>query len=130
MRKLDPDQRYIVDVFVRYARMLKLAKDGYCNFPTPPLLIIEGDAGSGKSELIRILSQTVEQELRKGGDNPDMPYLLRASYTGEAASNIKGQTLTSLFNLNFVNKQPLKGLESRLRDKKRATRKFNAKHCR
>ena len=53
IRKLDPDQTYILDLFVKYARCYKMAKGGFCMFPTPPLLVIEGDAGSGKSELIK-----------------------------------------------------------------------------
>ena len=89
---------------MKYARTLKLAKNGFCTFPTPPLLVVEGDAGSGKSELIKNLCPVLEKEFRQAGDDPEQPYILKGSFTGEAACNIKGQTLTSLFNLGFGNK--------------------------
>ena len=59
----------------------------------------------------------MEKEFSEAGDDPDHPYILRGSFTGEAASNIKGQTLTSLFNLGFGNK--LGGMSDMVRDKKR-----------
>ncbi|HIL27520.1 MAG TPA: hypothetical protein EYG21_09105 [Nitrospinaceae bacterium] len=115
--KLDPDQRFVLDLFVKYARDLKLAEKGYGPFPPPPLLVIEGNAGSGKSELIHNLCMVLEKEFRQAGDNPENPYILKGSFTGEAACNIKGQTLTSLFNLGFGNK--LSPMSDSLRDKKR-----------
>ena len=45
------------------------------------------------------------------------PYILKGSFTGEAANNIKGQTLTSLFNLSFGNK--LSPMSDCLQDKTR-----------
>ena len=115
--KLDPDQRYIIDEYIKYARTSRLAENGFCTFPDPHLLVVEGDGGSGKSELIRTLCQVMEKEFRRAGDDPDHPYLLRGSFTGEAATNIQGQTLTSLFNLSFGNK--LSPLADRIRDNKR-----------
>ena len=41
--------------------------------------------------------------LRKPGDNPEQPYIIRAAFTGTAASNIDGQTLNSAFNFPFGN---------------------------
>ena len=117
IRKLDPDQRFILDNYVKYARCLKMADQGFCRYPTPPLLVIEGDAGSGKSELIRLLCHVMEKEFRTAGQDPDHPCLLKGSFTGEAATNIKGQTLTSLFNLSFGNK--LSAMSDIMRDKKR-----------
>ena len=57
LRKLDPDQRYVVDRFTKYARQFRLAEDKFCTYPGPPLLIVEEDTGSGKSEVIKILCQ-------------------------------------------------------------------------
>ena len=75
------------------------------SFPVPLLHVVEGDAGSGKSELIKQLSHVMDKEFMKPGDDPEeQPYVLRGAFTGEAANNIKGQTLTSLFNLSFGNK--------------------------
>ena len=31
-RKLDPDQQYVADLYVKYARTLKLAQKGFCTF--------------------------------------------------------------------------------------------------
>ena len=74
-------------------------------YPTAPLLVIEGDAGSGKSVLIQKWMHVLDKEFRKAGDDPEVcPYVLKGAFTGEAACNIKGQTLTSLFNLSFGNK--------------------------
>ena len=101
---------------MKYARDLKLAGEGFREFPSPPLLVIEGQAGSGKSMLIDELCIVVEKEFRKAGDNPEHPYVLKGSFTGEAACNIKGQTLTSLFNLGFGNK--LSPMSDSLRTKK------------
>ena len=117
IRKLDPDQRYVLDHFIKYARTSQLAENGFCPFPSPPNIVIEGDGGSGKSKLIETLCQVLEKEFRRAGDDPEQPYILKGSFTGEAASNIKGLTLTSLFNLGFGNK--LSAMSDKMREKKR-----------
>ena len=101
---MDADQRYILDLYVKYARLLKLTKNKFCPFPKPPRLIVERDAGAGKSELIRDWCQVMDKEFRTAGNDPEQPYVLKGSFTGEAAKNIQGQTLTSLFSLSFGNK--------------------------
>ena len=58
-----------------------MAKEGLCNLPTPPLLVIEDDAGSGRYELIKILCHVLEKESRTAGDDPDQPYILKGSFT-------------------------------------------------
>ena len=58
----------------------------------------------------------MQKEFTRAGDDPEQPYILKGSFTGEAANNIKGQTLTSLFNLSFGNK--LSPTTDCLRDKK------------
>ena len=68
------------------------------------MIVVEGDAGSGKSEVIRILCLVMEHEFREAGDDPDKPYILKGAFTGEAATNIKGQTLHTIFHLNFGNR--------------------------
>ena len=45
------------------------------------------------------------------------PYILRGSFTGLASENIKGSTLTSMFNLSFGNK--LSAMSDAMRDRKR-----------
>ena len=88
IRKLDPDQRYVLDLYVKYARALRLAEK-FGSFPVPLLHVVEGDAGSGKSELIKQLSHVMDKEFMKPGDDPEeQPYVLRGAFTGEAANNI------------------------------------------
>ena len=69
----------------------------------PPLLIVQGGAGTGKSTVIDVISQQMEKILRTPGDNPDHPYVIKAAFTGTAAANIKGQTLHSAFSFSFGN---------------------------
>ena len=69
----------------------------------PPLLVVQGGAGSGKSTVIDVLCQHMEKILRSPGDNPNHPYITNAAFTGTAAANIKGQTLHNAFSFNFGN---------------------------
>ena len=83
----------------------------------PPLLTVQGGAGSGKSMVIDIVSQHVEKILREPGDNPNHPYILKLAFTGTAAANIQGQTLHSAFSFNFGN--TFISLNDKARDNKR-----------
>ena len=65
IRRLDPDQGNVLDLFIHYVRALKLAKKGYCSFPEPPRIVVEGNTGSGKSELIRNLCQVMQLECQE-----------------------------------------------------------------
>ena len=69
----------------------------------PPLLIIQGGAGAGKSLLINAIGQWFENILRQPGDDPDKPYILITAFTGTAAANVDGMTLHSAFNFHFGN---------------------------
>ena len=46
-------------------------------FPTPPLIVVGGDTGSGKTEVLRILCHVIEHEFGETGDDPDKPYILK-----------------------------------------------------
>ena len=83
----------------------------------PPLLAIQGGAGAGKSAVIDILAQRMDKILRKSGDIPDHPYIIKCAFTGTAAANIDGQTLTTAFSFNFGNK--FLSLTDKARDQKR-----------
>ena len=63
----------------------------------PPLLIVHGGGGVGKSHLIKTVSQWTDNILRKGKDrdNPDFPTVMLLAYTGVAAKNIGGTTFHS-----------------------------------
>ena len=59
--------------------------------------------GVGKSHVIDCVSQLLEREFRKSGDDPNCPYILKLAFTGNAASIINGQTIHSAFQLPFRN---------------------------
>ena len=112
-RNLDDDQLFSLNYLVDYVKQHKKAVLTNTPVPDPVFLKIFGSAGTGKSHLIRLVSQWVELIMRTEGDNPDAPYIIRTSFTGAAASAIDGQTLHSSFALNFS------GASSSLDDKKR-----------
>ena len=101
-RNLDEEQRMVLDIAVAFAKSILKSRKTH-QFSQPPLLIIQGGAGSGKSTLIDAVCQQIEKILRKSGDDPNHPYCLKVAYTGTAAANIKGQTLHSAFSFNFGN---------------------------
>ena len=88
-----------------------------CAPPTPPLLIVQGGAGSDKSTVIEVISQHMERILRTAGDDPESPYVLKTAMQGGAAANIKRPTLHSTFSFNFQNY--FLSLNDKKRDKKR-----------
>ena len=100
-RNLDEFQKKALHLFVNFAQDVIIARKGKVPYPRAPFLMVHGGAGSGKSTLINSISQYIQQILRRDGDDPDCPYVLLSAYTGAAASNIKGQTLHSLFSFNF-----------------------------
>ena len=102
-RNLDEDQRQVMDIGVDFAKCISKSKKTKKSISKPPLLIIQGGAGSGKSTVIDVLSQQMEKVLRTPGDNPDHPYIIKAAFTGTAAANIKGQTLHNAFGFGFGN---------------------------
>ena len=85
--------------------------------PKPPLVMVHGGAGSGKSTVINILKQWIHLNFQKPGDNPDCPYVIVCAPTGTAAANVRGQTLHSAFGFSFGN--DYRSLSDKVRDKKR-----------
>ena len=69
--------------------------------PSPPLVIVHGGAGSGKSRLINSIYTMMTDTFQKEGDDPGCPYVVLTSFTGAASANINGQTLHSLFGFKF-----------------------------
>ena len=56
---------------------------------------------AGKSTVIDLVAKWVTSILQKSGDSPDQPYMLKTAFTGTAASNIGGGTLTTTFGFSF-----------------------------
>ena len=69
--------------------------------PSPPLILVHGGAGTGKSRLISSIYTMLTETLKKAGDDPSCPYVVLSSFTGAASANINGQTLHSLFGFKF-----------------------------
>ena len=69
--------------------------------PSPPLVIVHGGAGSGKSRLISSIYNMMTDTFQKEGDDPNCPHVVLTSFTGAASANINGQTLHSLFGFKF-----------------------------
>ena len=114
---LDKDQKSVIEIGLSYAKDLVKFRAGKSCPPVPPLLAIQGGAGSGKSHMIDILAQWIELTLRESGDNPNQPYVIKCAFAGTAAAKIGGQTITSAFNIGFGNK--FQSLTDKTRDLKR-----------
>jgi ATP-dependent DNA helicase PIF1 len=88
---LQSAQRHIYDVVVGHYRQIQIG------LSPPPLRInIDGEAGTGKSHLIAVLSATLHDiAMSNGKPSP----LVRAAPTGAAALNINGRTTYELLRL-------------------------------
>ena len=53
--------------------------------------------------MIALVYELITSILQRSGDLPEQPYVLKTAFTGTAASNIGGGTLTSTFQLGFGN---------------------------
>ena len=76
---------------------------------------------SGKSTVIDLVTKWIQSILQQPGDSPDQPYVLKTAFTGTAASNIGGQTLTSTFRFGYNNQHQC------FSDKERDRRKMQLK---
>ena len=104
-RTVDEDQRRVIDIAVQYSRSLRKCQNrSDITAPTPPLVVVQGGAGSGKSFVIDLVAKWVTKILRKPGDDPDHPYVLKLAQTGTAATIIDGMTINSAFNIKFGTK--------------------------
>ena len=119
VQSLDKEQRAVVDYLVGYARRYRMYEERQHENPKPepPLLLVHGNAGTGKSHVIDAVSQLLEKTFRRSGDNPDHPYILRLAFTGSAADLIAGQTINKTFGLPPSNK--IKPMTDQIRDARR-----------
>ena len=84
-------------------KILQKSLSKECRQPNPPLVVVHGGAGCGKSFVINLMTQWQERILKTSGDNPNRPYILKCAFTGAAASIIQGQTLHHTFSFSFGN---------------------------
>ena len=118
---LDKHQKEVINMGVKYAKdVVKARREGNSS-PKAPLLMVHGGAGAGKSTVINVLAQWTQKILQKEGDGIDCPAVIKAAFTGTAASNIEGQTLHASFGFSFDNKHY--SLSDKVRDQKRAVLK-------
>ena len=101
IRGLDPFQREVVNLVIKHSRDIVKSRKTHNPYPTAPLLMVHGGAGAGKSKTINVSAMCIEKTLRQAGDNSEQPLVLKTAFTGTAAANIKGQTLSSVFSLPF-----------------------------
>ena len=120
-RTLDKWQREVLNIGIKYAKdVVKGRKQG--NTPAKPvLLMVHGGAGAGKSAVIDVLAPWAQKILQQEGDDIECPCVLKAAFTGTAASNIDGQTLHGSFGFSYDNNHY--SLNDKVRDKKRAAMK-------
>ena len=119
-RKLDFNQRKVVEIGINYCRGLIKSQKLKNPLPNPKNVIVSGGAGSGKSKTIEILSKWCHHLLQQNymtgtslGDTCYSPYVVIVAPTGSAAANIRGQTLHSAFNLNWGNEPSKRNKPSR-----------------
>ena len=117
IRSLDPEQRQVVDICVKFAKEFVKATKSHNPKPCAPLLFVHGGAGTGKSTLIFAITQITEKIFRTPGDSPIHPYVLKTAFTGNAAHIIKGQTLHSAFQFTWGNQ--ILALSDKTRDQRR-----------
>jgi exonuclease III len=116
-RQLDPFQRNVIDIGVKYAKDIIKAEREFNPCPEPPLVIVHGGAGAGKSHAINSLAEWMQYILQKPGDDINCPYVIKTAFTGAAASLIEGMTLHSAFGFDFGNKHY--SLSDKTRDARR-----------
>ena len=100
---LDPEQRGAVEEINEYARKVKMfeMRPSDNARPKPILLLVHGNAGTGKSHVIDIASQLAHKTFafNSSGHDPDHPYILKLAFTGSAADLIGGQTIHKALGL-------------------------------
>ena len=117
IKSLDCFQKYVLELAIRHVRGVVKSLKQKNRRPIPPIVMVHGGAGSGKSTVINALAKWVHYILQKPGDDPDCPYIIVSAFTGSAASNVNGQTLHSICSFNFGN--DFLSLSDKKRDEKR-----------
>merc|ERR1711911_347224 len=120
-RKLDKYQKEVLNIAVKFAKDVVKARKFGNKRPTPPLLIVHGGAGAGKSTVINVVTQWTQKIVQKAGDTTTSPCVVKTAFCGTAAANIEGQTLHSAFGFSFNNNYY--SLSDKNRDERRVANK-------
>ena len=120
-RKLDRYQKDVLNIAVKFAKDVVKARKFGNKRPTPPMLIVHGGAGAGKSTVINVVTQWTQKIVQQAGDDMTSPCVVKTAFCGTAAANIEGQTLHSAFGFSFNNNYY--SLSDKSRDTRRATSK-------
>ena len=116
VRQLAPEQRHSFNEIIGYAKELRKYTNAGGPKPKAPLIIVHGGAGSGKSELIKVISFWFEFLLTTNDErDANNPFVIRCAQTGMAAHNIDGLTVCSSFKIWYKNSHV--GLSDNERDK-------------
>ena len=103
-RQLVDEQKVALNIIIGYCKDLrKSSAQKSIRSPKPPLLVVHGGAGTGKSTLISVASNWAHKILKMPEDDPECPYVIRTAPTGMAAANIEGATLHHALKLGFGN---------------------------
>merc|ERR1711860_275002 len=85
-RKLSCDQMVVFGIMVDHAKRILVCKASNSLVDLdPPVIIVHGGGGVGKSFLINCVAKWIEKILRKPGDHPLKPKILILGPTGMAA---------------------------------------------
>ena len=116
-REMDQYQREVINIVIKYVKDIRKAEHEGNSKPDPIFYMVHGNAGTGKSHVIRTVAEWVQLILQRPGDNLECPYVLKTAFTGTAASLIEGMTLHSAFGLEFGNNYYT--LSDKIRDAKK-----------
>ena len=96
--------KFLVCTVYEYDHFYCWCLQKFCSF----MIIIWplGGAGSGKSKVIDVITNWVNYicsgaETGDGGHSTDLPLIVKTAFTGAAADNIGGNTLTKTFGLAY-----------------------------
>ena len=122
IRSMDDDQRMALDKELDWVMEDRTSAPGH--IPDPPLLIVHGRAGSGKTHLINAMATVCEYYLRykTNMSETNYPAIIKVAPTGRAANGVDGLTLHSAFHLPFGNQ--LNSLPDKEREKKRSELRY------
>ena len=104
-RKLADEQKVIVYKIVHFCCEVVKARNSLDpnERPTPLKMIVQGGAGAGKSEVIKVSVMHIEKILRCAGGHPNKPRVLILAHTGKAAELVDGMTIMSALSIKFGN---------------------------